>query len=75
MYVLNDLWWFRIFKGIIQNWMGQPALVSQMVNKLSVGILHYKPYYSKTVAEVNEYYRNPVNRSKAVLKRVYFGNL
>lgn len=62
-------------KGIIQNWMGQPALVSQMVNKLSVGILHYKPYYSKTVAEVNEYYRNPVNRSKAVLKRVYFGNL
>ncbi|KAL0815250.1 hypothetical protein Bca101_071694 [Brassica carinata] len=24
--------------------------------------------------EVNKYYRNPMNRSKAFLKRVYFGN-
>ncbi|KAF8081378.1 hypothetical protein N665_0890s0016 [Sinapis alba] len=62
-------------KGIIQNWMGQPVLVSQMVNKLNVGIFHYNPYYSDIVAEVNKYYKTPMNRSKAILKRVYFGNM
>lgn len=62
-------------KGIIQNWLGQPASVAQMVNKLGLGISVDGSYYSDLAVEVNTYYRNPVNRSKAVLKRVYFGNL
>ncbi|KAG2245478.1 hypothetical protein Bca52824_064839 [Brassica carinata] len=31
-------------------------------------------YYYDIAGEVNKYYRNPMNRSKAFLKRVYFGN-
>ncbi|KAL0725367.1 hypothetical protein Bca4012_039966 [Brassica carinata] len=62
-------------KGIIQNCLGQPTSVSRMVNKLGLGIGVFASYYSDIGILVNEYYRNPVNRSKAVLMRVYFGDL
>ncbi|CAN6805145.1 unnamed protein product [Brassica oleracea] len=52
----------------------QPAKVAQMVNKLVTGIVDPGSYYYDIAGEVNEYYRNPMNRSKAILKRVYFGN-
>ncbi|CAH8361206.1 unnamed protein product [Eruca vesicaria subsp. sativa] len=62
-------------KGIIENWIGEPASVARMVNKLGLGILDHGSYYYDTVVKVNAYYTDPVNRSMAVLKRVYFGNL
>ena len=61
-------------KGILKSWIRQPAKVAQMVNKLVTGIVDPGSYYYDIAGEVNEYYRNPVNRSKAILKRVYFGN-
>ncbi|KAF3576096.1 hypothetical protein DY000_02032253, partial [Brassica cretica] len=61
-------------KGILKSWIRQPAKVAQMVNKLVTGIVDTSSYYHDIAGEVNEYYRNPVNRSKAILKRVYFGN-
>ncbi|KAF8096997.1 hypothetical protein N665_0297s0008 [Sinapis alba] len=62
-------------KGIIKNWMGQPALLARMMNKLGLGIIEYNSYYWDIEAEVKAYYSNPMNKSKAILKRVYFGNL
>ncbi|KAF3559988.1 hypothetical protein F2Q69_00014720 [Brassica cretica] len=61
-------------KGILKSWIRQPAKVAQMVNKLVTGIVDTGSYYHDIAGEVNKYYRNPVNRSKAILKRVYFGN-
>ncbi|XP_013636352.1 PREDICTED: UPF0481 protein At3g47200-like [Brassica oleracea var. oleracea] len=61
-------------KGILKSWIRQPAKVAQMVNKLVTGIVDTGSYYHDIAGEVNEYYRNLVNRSKAILKRVYFGN-
>ncbi|EFH55317.1 predicted protein [Arabidopsis lyrata subsp. lyrata] len=62
-------------KGIIRNWIGQHSLVAEMVNKLCVGIMDNGSYCSDTSVEVNAYYSSPFNRSRAVLKRVYFGNM
>ncbi|EFH52818.1 hypothetical protein ARALYDRAFT_349109 [Arabidopsis lyrata subsp. lyrata] len=62
-------------KGIIKNWIGQHGLVAEMVNKLCLGILEVGSYYSDIAVEVNRHYSNPVNRSCAVLKRVYFGDM
>ncbi|XP_009138832.1 UPF0481 protein At3g47200 [Brassica rapa] len=66
---------FLVEKGIIQNCIGQPASVARMVNKLGLGIIEDGSYYSDIAGEVNKYYTNPVNRSHAVLKRTYFGDL
>ncbi|VVB06391.1 unnamed protein product [Arabis nemorensis] len=62
-------------KGIIQNHIGEHRLVAEMVNKLCLGIRFCGSYYSDIAAAVNNYYRDPFNRSHAVLKSVYFGNL
>ncbi|VVB06395.1 unnamed protein product [Arabis nemorensis] len=61
--------------GIIKNWIGHQSLVAEMVNKLSLGVVEVGSYYSDIALEVNAHYANPVNRSRAVLMRVYFGNL
>ncbi|KAG2260951.1 hypothetical protein Bca52824_080245 [Brassica carinata] len=62
-------------KGIIRNWIGQPALVARMVNKLGLGIIEVGSYYSEIAVKVNKHYANRFHRSYALLKRVYFGNL
>ena len=70
--------WFVVvsdLKGIIKNWIGQPTSVAQMINKLWLGTIACGSYYYDIAVEVNKYYTNPVNRSKAILKRVYFCSL
>ncbi|KAG7572641.1 hypothetical protein ISN44_As09g009970 [Arabidopsis suecica] len=62
-------------KGIIRNWIGQHSLVAEMVNKLTSNIIDYGSYCSHISVQVNAYYSSPFNRSYAVLKRVYFGNM
>lgn len=61
--------------GIIKNWIGHQGSVAEMVNKLSLGVVEVGSYYSDIAVEVNAHYANPVNRSRAVLTRVYFGDL
>ncbi|KAL1206439.1 hypothetical protein V5N11_020803 [Cardamine amara subsp. amara] len=62
-------------KGIMKNWIGQHSLVADMVNKLNMGVINHGSYYYDIAAEVNAHYTNPYQRSKAILKRVYFGNM
>ncbi|KAL1190922.1 hypothetical protein V5N11_025662 [Cardamine amara subsp. amara] len=62
-------------KGIIKNWIGKQSSVAEMVNKLGLGIMEVGSYYSEIAVKVTAHYSNPINRSRAVLKRVYFGNL
>ncbi|KAL1190920.1 hypothetical protein V5N11_025660 [Cardamine amara subsp. amara] len=62
-------------KGIIENWLGQHGLVAEMVNKLSLGILDGGSSYSDIADQIHTHYTSPVNKSWAILKRVYFGNL
>ncbi|VVB06394.1 unnamed protein product [Arabis nemorensis] len=61
-------------KGIIKNHIGEHRSVADMVNKLCLGVpVVFGSYYSE-IAEVNNYYTDPFNRSCVVLKSVYFGN-
>ncbi|CAA7032876.1 unnamed protein product [Microthlaspi erraticum] len=62
-------------KGIIKNWIGQPSSVANMVNKLCLGTINNGSYYYDIADKVNAHYTNPLTRSKAILKRVYFGNM
>ncbi|KAL0668412.1 hypothetical protein Bca4012_031116 [Brassica carinata] len=58
-------------KGIIKNRTRKRHPVKQMVNKLRSGIAATGSYYFDIEGEVNKYSENRVNRSKAVLKRVF----
>ncbi|CAN7013188.1 unnamed protein product [Brassica oleracea var. botrytis] len=62
-------------KGIIKNRTRERHPVKQMVNKLMSGIAATGSYYFHIEGEVNKYSENRVNRSKALLKRVFFGNV
>ncbi|WZY87550.1 hypothetical protein YC2023_044285 [Brassica napus] len=62
-------------KGIIKNRTGERHPVKQMVYKLRSGIPETGSYYSDIANEVNKYSESRVNRSKAVLKRAFFGNI
>ncbi|KAJ4896322.1 hypothetical protein Rs2_23116 [Raphanus sativus] len=66
-----------IKKGINKNLIGDLASVAGMVNKFGLGIAESEScyYYSGIAGQVNNYSENWVNRSEAVLKHVYFGNL
>lgn len=64
-----------VLKGIINNWIGEQSSVAEMVNKLFLGVIECDSYYAHIASRVNAYYENPVNRSRAVLGRMYFGNL
>ncbi|CAG7885755.1 hypothetical protein IGI04_042399 [Brassica rapa subsp. trilocularis] len=61
-------------KRILKSWIWQPTKVAQMVNKLMTVIVDPGSYYYDIAGEVNKYYRNPMNWSKTILWRVYFGN-
>ncbi|KAF8081377.1 hypothetical protein N665_0890s0015 [Sinapis alba] len=70
--------WFVVvlcLKGIIHNFLRQPALVAWMVNNLELGIIEFVSNNSDIAVEIKKYYRNPVNRSKAALKHAYFSNM
>ncbi|CAA7032879.1 unnamed protein product [Microthlaspi erraticum] len=62
-------------KGILKNMIGQPSSVAEMVNKLGMGIINQGSYYYDVAVKVHAHYSNPLTRSHAILKRVYFGNM
>ncbi|KAG7548064.1 hypothetical protein ISN44_As12g032710 [Arabidopsis suecica] len=62
-------------KGMIKNYIGQHSSVAEMVNKLGLGIEHFGSHYADIADQVNAHYSNRVNKSKVILKRVYFGNV
>ncbi|KAI3960476.1 hypothetical protein MKW98_002975 [Papaver atlanticum] len=59
-------------QGIISNYLGCDEDVSDMFNKLCVGIILGGPYYSKYINDINEFYKKRRNIWKATLKREYF---
>ena len=61
-------------EGIIKNWLGDDAAVSNLMNNLSQRS-EKTSYYSDICQTLNDYYENPWNRRKATLKLVYFSNL
>ncbi|KAJ0255589.1 Transmembrane protein [Hirschfeldia incana] len=62
-------------KGIIKNWLGHHGAVSTLVNKLGLGVMDTGSSYTKTALNVIEYYDSSYNKSRSILKRVYFSNL
>ncbi|KAK6260906.1 hypothetical protein SCA6_015380 [Theobroma cacao] len=62
-------------KGIFVNDMGSSAAVANMINNLMTGVVALSPCYDKIGKDLNEYYDNSWNRTKATLKHVYFNNL
>ncbi|CAA7024496.1 unnamed protein product [Microthlaspi erraticum] len=61
-------------KGIIENGLGDHGSVATMVNRLGLGLTDFGSYYSFTAYDVNCYSNNSWNKSRAVLKSVYFSN-
>ncbi|CAA7024500.1 unnamed protein product [Microthlaspi erraticum] len=61
-------------KGIIKHFLGDIGSVATMVNRLSLGVLNFGSHYSVITKDVNSYYHNSWNKSRAVLKTVYFNN-
>ncbi|KAF8110806.1 hypothetical protein N665_0079s0118 [Sinapis alba] len=62
-------------KGIITDWLGNHGSVAKMVNKLGLGVLNNDSYYSEIATNVINHYGNPWNKSRSILRRVYFSNL
>ncbi|KAL0663104.1 hypothetical protein Bca4012_099941 [Brassica carinata] len=62
-------------KGIIKNWLGHHGAVSTMVNKFGLGVMDLGSSYGEIAKNVIEYYDNSYNKSRSILKRVYFSNL
>ena len=59
---------------IFENWLGDNKIVSDMINKLCVGI-HIgtgKFYFGDIFDQLDKYYKSPWNHWKAILKRDYF---
>ncbi|KAG5242163.1 UPF0481 protein [Salix suchowensis] len=61
-------------EGIIMNWLGNDAAVSELMNNLSQRS-ETASYYSDICQTMNDFYENPWNHRKATLKLVYFSNL
>ncbi|KAI3963911.1 hypothetical protein MKW92_014044 [Papaver armeniacum] len=59
-------------KGIICNYLGCDEDVSDMFNKLCVGILDGGTYYSDCIRDINKFYKKRRHIWKATLKREYF---
>lgn len=62
-------------KGIVKNWLGHPGSVTEMVNKLCLGLVDFGSHYSDIVEKLNKHYNNFLNRSVGTLRRVYFNDL
>ncbi|CAL9245637.1 unnamed protein product [Arabidopsis halleri] len=62
--------------GILNNWGEKSSVaVAEMVNTLFSGVVESRSYYAGIASRVNAYYENPVNRTRTILGRQYFGNL
>ncbi|KAI3901957.1 hypothetical protein MKW92_014700 [Papaver armeniacum] len=59
-------------KGIICNYLGCDEDVSDMFNKLCVGILDGGTYYSDCIRDINKFYKKRRHIWKATLKQEYF---
>lgn len=57
------------------NWLGNHGSVAKMVNKLCLGVLDDGSYYSEIASDVIKHYKNKCNKSRSILRRVYFSNL
>ena len=61
--------------GIILNWLGDDAAVSNMINKLCETITDTYTFYDDICRKMNAHYENRWNHRKATLKLVYFPNV
>ncbi|XP_031259346.1 UPF0481 protein At3g47200-like [Pistacia vera] len=61
--------------GIISHEMGDNTSVANMFNKLSQFISPSKSSHFEICKKLREHYKNPWNKKKTTLKRVYFNNL
>ncbi|KAH8484601.1 hypothetical protein H0E87_028908 [Populus deltoides] len=61
--------------GIILNWLGDDAAVSNMINKLCETITDTYTFYDDICKKMNAHYKNRWNHRKATLKLVYFPNV
>ncbi|KAI3838160.1 hypothetical protein MKW92_016895, partial [Papaver armeniacum] len=59
-------------KGIISNYLGCNEDVSDMFNKLCIGIVDGGDYYSNYISDINKFYKKRRHIWKATLKREYF---
>ncbi|XP_026428267.1 UPF0481 protein At3g47200-like [Papaver somniferum] len=59
-------------RGIISNYLGCDEDVSDMFNKLCIGIIHGGNYYQNYISDINNFYKKRRNIWKATLKREYF---
>ncbi|CAF2113223.1 hypothetical protein HID58_082641 [Brassica napus] len=62
-------------KGIITDWLGNHGSVAKMVNKLCLGVLDNGSFYTDIATKVIKHYGNSCNKSRSILRRVYFSNL
>ncbi|XP_020882964.1 UPF0481 protein At3g47200 [Arabidopsis lyrata subsp. lyrata] len=62
-------------KGIVKNWLGHQGSVTEMVNKLCLGLVDFGSHYCDIVENLNKHYDNRLNRSVGTLRRVYFKDL
>ncbi|EOA25216.1 hypothetical protein CARUB_v10018529mg [Capsella rubella] len=63
-------------RGIITNWVGKTSLVADTVNKLRRSVyVDSASWYSGIANRLNAYHKNHYNKTCAILKRNYFGNL
>ncbi|KAL9380378.1 hypothetical protein Peur_026035 [Populus x canadensis] len=62
-------------KGIILNWLGEDAAVSNLINHFCENIDDSYTCFGDISQEVNSHYESRFNRMKATLKHVYFANI
>ena len=60
---------------VIVNRLGESDDVAKLINKLCQGIVEVHLYYERLAEDLNAYYENPYNNSKAFLRRQYFWNV
>ncbi|KAI3972100.1 hypothetical protein MKW92_038287 [Papaver armeniacum] len=78
----QSIWWTLLYnficspllrkQGIISNCLGCDEVVSDMFNKLCVGISDGGDYYSTHINNINKFYKKRRHIWKATLKREYF---
>ncbi|KAG2324688.1 hypothetical protein Bca52824_007416 [Brassica carinata] len=62
-------------KGIIKNWLGHHGAVSELVNKLCLGVVDDGSSYANIASKVLAHYDNKCNKARSILRRVYFNNM
>jgi hypothetical protein len=60
---------------VIVNMLGESDDVAKLINKLCQGIVDDSSRYDRLAKDLNDYYDNPYNNSKAFLRRQYFSNV